>query len=747
MQKAKISDINQNPPDFELFFRISIDAMIISDFEGNIIDFNEAYEKLTGYSRAELFEKNGGWDLILPEDIPDLMAAIGKLIDKTLEMTNYQFRIRNKEGAIRTVSYDTKADFIRGQLYGIGRDITAEKEKEASLINSEARLSFFFDNVLDGMCVMIDGKYSIVNKAFLKIIGYSDPNEVIGKDYLLFVDDAYKDKVKRIVDRDSDERYTSVVRRKDGVIRNIEVTGKSIWLDNRKIRVSVVRDLDEQLQLQQKLIESESRFKAIFQNNLMGIILTTTDGAILEINQSLLDQIGKTKEELQGTNLIDIIYEDDRPSALVNLGRLLANEVELAFAERRLVNKDNKPIWSKMTCSLVLNDNGERLVLGIIENVQSIKENEQALFESEIKFKAVYKSSPMGIIISKKPGIIVDVNPIFAEMMGYEVDELIGKNLVNITHPNDVPSSLELMEKIYSKAISQYTNEKIYLRKDGSSFWAKGVVSLINEVDDEVFTVAIVENIEKKKLTERTLEQKNIELLQINQELEHFAYVASHDLQEPLRTITSFIQILDRKYATQFGEDAQQFMSFVVDGAKRMQMLIHDLLEYSRINRHNTGYEKVDLNEIFNTVSRVLKDKIESNDALVLAENLPMVYGNRIQLTQVFQNLVDNAIKFKAPKRKPEILISVLDLKDKWELIFRDNGIGISQEYFQRIFIIFQRLHTLEEYSGTGIGLAICKKIIERHGGEIWVESKAGKGTAFHLTISKQLMKKMPSLQ
>ncbi len=262
----------------------------------------------------------------------------------------------------------------------------------------------------------------------------------------------------------------------------------------------------------------------------------------------------------------------------------------------------------------------------------------------------------------------------------------------------------------------------------------------MNDMGDEVITVAIVENIEKKKKTEQALELKNRELTLINQELEHFAYVASHDLQEPLRTITSFIQILERRYTKKLDEDAQQFMGFVVEGAKRMQSLIHDLLEYSRINRLNTGYEKVDLNEIFNTINRVLKDKIESNDALVLAENLPTVYGSRLQLTQVFQNLVDNAIKFRAKKRKPEIIISVNDLGEKWELIFKDNGIGISQEYFQRIFVIFQRLHTPDEYTGTGIGLAICKKIIERHGGEIWVISKKEKGSEFHLTVAKNIM-------
>jgi light-regulated signal transduction histidine kinase (bacteriophytochrome) len=254
-----------------------------------------------------------------------------------------------------------------------------------------------------------------------------------------------------------------------------------------------------------------------------------------------------------------------------------------------------------------------------------------------------------------------------------------------------------------------------------------------------MYTVAIIENIEGRKRAEAALEQKNLELTHTNQELEHFAYVASHDLQEPLRTITSFIQILERRYHDKLDIEAQQFMGFIVDGAKRMQTLIHDLLEYSRINRYNTGFEKIDLNEIFITVNHVLKDKIETHEALIMAEHLPEVYGNRIQLTQVFQNLIDNAIKFKSDKRTPEVTISVIEHKTTWELIFKDNGIGISAEYFQRIFVIFQRLHTVEEYTGTGIGLAICRKIIERHGGEIWVESKPGKGSTFHLTLSKKL--------
>ncbi|HCK21441.1 MAG TPA: hypothetical protein DHW15_04555, partial [Bacteroidetes bacterium] len=250
----------------------------------------------------------------------------------------------------------------------------------------------------------------------------------------------------------------------------------------------------------------------------------------------------------------------------------------------------------------------------------------------------------------------------------------------------------------------------------------------------------VVENIDRRKKAEQKLEEKNKELTEINQELEHFAYVASHDLREPLRTIASFIQILNKRYGETLDEDGKQFMGFVVEGAKRMQLLIRDLLEYSRVNRFNTDYEKVDLNEVFNTVNRVLKEKIDSTDALILAENLPVIQGNKIQLTQVFQNLIDNAIKFRG-KKKPEITITVEELPSKWRIAVSDNGIGISPEYHQRIFIIFQRLHTHEEYTGTGIGLALCKKIIELHGGEVWVESKKNKGTTFTFTIKKNLIR------
>lgn len=726
--------------DFELFFRMSLDIMLIAELDGKIIDFNQAYEKISGYSREELFALNGGWDIVLQEDIVNALSQVELIRAGNQEIINYELRIRCKSGIIKTLSYDAGMDKVKKLIYCIGRDITEAKNKLKLLEQNEMRLQFFFDNVLDGMGIVVDGKFQLVNKAIVNILGFDSDKEIIGKEFINFIHPDFRDKVNEIVTSNSNQLYTSRIIRNDGTYRNVEATGQTIPFQNQELRIFVLRDLEERKNAQAKIDESEARFESVFKNSSLGIMLLDYEGNFVDANISILDRLGYSQSEIKSMNILDIIYEEDREIALEYWKLLVNGSVNKIYKEKRFVKKDKKITWVRITLNIMKISASENIVFGLVEDLDSQKKSEKALIESEEKFRAVYESSPMGILITKSPGIIYDLNPSFAEMMGYSEEELKGKNLLDITHASDYQKTKKWLEKIFNREIQTYITEKKYVRKDGTSFWAKAVVSTMNDITDEIVTVAIIENIEKKKKTEDALEQKNRELTQINQELEHFAYVASHDLQEPLRTITSFIQILDKRYIHKLDEDAQQFMGFVVEGAKRMQTLIHDLLEYSRINRFNTGYEKIDLNEIFNTINRVLKDKIESHDALVLSENLPTVYGNRLQLTQVFQNLVDNAIKFKAKKRKPEIIISVNDLSDKWELIFKDNGIGISQEYFQRIFVIFQRLHTHEEYTGTGIGLAICKKIIERHGGEIWVDSKPGKGTAFHLSIAKNLM-------
>ena len=226
------------------------------------------------------------------------------------------------------------------------------------------------------------------------------------------------------------------------------------------------------------------------------------------------------------------------------------------------------------------------------------------------------------------------------------------------------------------------------------------------------------------------------ELERSNKELEQFAYVASHDLQEPLRMVSSYTQLLARRYEGQLDEKAQTYIEYAVDGAVRMQRLINDLLAYSRITTRGEPAQAVDAHALLGEVLRNLTALTDESHALVSAAELPIVHADPTQLSQLLQNLISNAIKFRRAD-PPYVHLSAQDLGAEWRFAVQDNGIGIEAKYAERIFIIFQRLHTRQEYPGTGIGLAVCKRIVERHGGKIWFESEPGQGTTFYFTLPK----------
>jgi PAS domain S-box-containing protein len=238
-----------------------------------------------------------------------------------------------------------------------------------------------------------------------------------------------------------------------------------------------------------------------------------------------------------------------------------------------------------------------------------------------------------------------------------------------------------------------------------------------------------------KKGAEKTLFDLNEELHRSNKELEQFAYVASHDLQEPLRMVSSFTQLLQKRYKDKLDEDAQQFIRYAVDGAVRMQNLINDLLNFSRIGTRGQKFVEVDFNHVIGRTISNLTVSIKEKNALVVSDELPAVVGDENQLVQLMQNLIGNAIKFC--KTSPRIHISAVEENNHYLFSVKDNGIGIEKNYFEKIFLIFQRLVPKEEYGGTGIGLAICKRIVERHGGKIWVESELDEGSTFYFTINK----------
>jgi light-regulated signal transduction histidine kinase (bacteriophytochrome) len=242
--------------------------------------------------------------------------------------------------------------------------------------------------------------------------------------------------------------------------------------------------------------------------------------------------------------------------------------------------------------------------------------------------------------------------------------------------------------------------------------------------------------LDERRRAEYRLAQYASDLARSNAELEQFAYVASHDLQEPLRMVSSFTQLLAKRYQDKLDQDAQEFINFAVDGATRMQNLINDLLAYSRVGTRGKPFRPTDGEAVFKMAVDNLARSITKNDAVITHDPLPTVSGDEVQLTQLFQNLIGNAVKFHG-REKPRVHVSARQQDGEWVFAVRDNGIGMAPDQQERIFSIFQRLHHRSEYPGTGVGLAICKKIVERHGGRIWVESEVGRGSTFYFTVKE----------
>ncbi|KRP12868.1 MAG: hypothetical protein ABR95_01115 [Sphingobacteriales bacterium BACL12 MAG-120813-bin55] len=722
----------------DVFFSMSDDLMIILDFEGQVMRLNEAWVKVFQFSMEELLESNAnitlqsGSQLMAEQLFDELASGSSKALD-------YTQRMFDKQGNEYVFAWNLVGDNNKQLIYGIGRDMTSNVELINDLRDNQERFKFLSDNNNEAVLVTVTGQIQLYNKAFMALTGYSE-TELDGMDDQLLIAEEDRDAMMTLVNRRSEETYVSRMLRKNGDIIQVEVVPRNIKYKEQYARLVLIRNLDEIRQREASRKETENWFKALFENAAFGVVVMDTGGNILQTNSLISEKLQFSKEEFTGKNIESFIHEEDYPVVLENFQSLVSGKSLTNTGEERLLRKEGGYMWGRVICTKVELAPGNFVVMSLIEDIESEIQDRDDRIKAEKRFETIFKSSPSGIIISRNEGEIIHVNPTFANMVGERAEQLEGANIFDFTYEEDLKETKKLLQMLNKGKINEYDIEKRYVKKNGEVFWAKTWVSLMERDGDDVYRVAVVENIDRRKKAEQKLEEKNKELTEINQELEHFAYVASHDLREPLRTIASFIQILNKRYGETLDEDGKQFMGFVVEGAKRMQLLIRDLLEYSRVNRFNTDYEKVDLNEVFNTVNRVLKEKIDSTDALILAENLPVIQGNKIQLTQVFQNLIDNAIKFRG-KKKPEITITVEELPSKWRIAVSDNGIGISPEYHQRIFIIFQRLHTHEEYTGTGIGLALCKKIIELHGGEVWVESKKNKGTTFTFTIKKNLIR------
>lgn len=456
-------------------------------------------------------------------------------------------------------------------------------------------------------------------------------------------------------------------------------------------------------------------------------------------NSTVEKLTGVKREEIIGRVIWDFIPEANEE---------FVEAYKIALNDKKKVNFETYDAWVKAWLEVTVYPTNQGVSV-VIRDISSKKSSEQQIQEFNERFSLITKASHDAIwdwnILTGEHYWGEGFNMIFDEdVSGVNFDHDRWKDRI---HPDDRDRVAKLLMDILNdpERIS-FETEYRFIKTNGTEIYLVDKGTVVRDASGKpTRMVGAIQNITRRKAYEQSLKILNTELaksirdLEIsNKELEQFAFVASHDLQEPLRMITSFLTLIEKRYADTIDERGQQYIRFAVDGAKRMREIILDLLEFSRIGTVSEEKKLVNATDLVNEVLIVHKKNIRDKQAIIHLADLPEILCHPNSIIQVFQNLISNALKYHDDGHRPEISIGFMEKKDSWQFSVRDNGIGIGKEYLDKIFVIFQRLHQKEQYSGTGIGLAICKKIVEFHGGKIWAESEVGKGSTFFFTVKKQ---------
>jgi len=709
-----------------------------------LVIVNQAAADMFGYTIEEMLGKSRE-DLFATEDVAykDFLKT-----RETSKRIRVELRGRKKNGVLFHCAIHSVIN-ENNETVNFIIDITERKKMMEQLAKSEALLSEAESMAHVGSSEIdyATGKFYWSDE-FYRIHGLApqsfQPNATNSLQFL-HPDDRYKIKLFDEAPLKKLETLTfeSKIIRADGEIRNITTYWKIIYNEaSEPLKMyGIVQDITERKALEESLKKSEELFRSAFEYSVLGMVITNLQGNWIVINQQLCDMVGYERLELLQMSFKDITHPDDIAEDVAQLNKARKGEIDSFTMEKRYFHKKGNIVWVLLVVSVVKDANGNPTQLfAQIENISQRKKAETALANNRVRLQNILDSAPDIICTLSVNGHFIDVNGASSRLWGYNPAELILHPLLDYILEEDHSKTIETFKTILNgESTTNFENR--YLHKNGE------IVPMIWSMRLDKHAQLIYCNgrdATEIKKQETALENLNNELtvranalIESNKELERFAYVASHDLQEPLRMITSFLQLLQKRYVAQLDEKANEYIQFSVDGASRMKQLILDMLEYSRVNTIADNFEIINLNDLLGEVSLNLFSSIESTNAEVVLPKMPSVRGVRSQMMQLFQNLIGNAIKYRSMDRNPIVAVEAVELDHEWQFAIKDNGIGISPKFYEKIFVIFQRLHSKGSYSGTGIGLAICKKIVDKHGGRIWVESEEGLGSCFYFTISK----------
>ena len=724
--------------------------LCIAGFDGYFKKLNQAWTKTLGYSEEELLARPY-LDFVHPDDRAATATEAGKS-SQGVSVVWFHNRYGCRDGSYRWLLWRAAPDTERGLIYAVARDVTEQKQLEDQLKVA----SSWQRAILDGANFTIistrpDGIIQTMNAGALRELGYAaeeligkvtpaiihDPGEVVARARHLSeelgtpVEPGFETFIAKARLGQPDENEWTYIR-KDGsrfpivlsVTALLDASGDIVGF------LGIGSNLTDRKRAEAARRSAEKQMQAIMDNTSAVIFVKGVDGRYLLVNRQYEGLFHVTREEMAGKRDEDIFPPELAHVLQENDQKAIEAGGPLQF-EEIVLHDDGLHTYVSVKFPLFDAAGAVSALCGIAMDITDRKRSEERVRERESRLRAILDNAVEGIITVGEDGLIQSFNTAAVQMFGYEPEEVMGKNVMvlmgetyHAAHDSGVRRFLETGER---QVIGRRT-EVHGLHKDGTVFPIELAVSETLVAGGRLFT-GMVHDIAVRKQAEE-------DLLRSNESLEQFAYVASHDLKEPLRMVTSYLQLLERRYAGKLDAEAREFIGFAVDGATRMRLLIDDLLDYSRVGTRGKPLAATDSAAVLRRVCEDLKLAIEEAGASVTHdETLPRVLADESQVAQVFQNLIANSLKFRGADA-PLVHVGARREMGRWIFSVKDNGIGIHEKFFERIFVIFQRLHGHEQYEGTGIGLAVCKKIIERHEGRLWVESQPGHGATFFFTLA-----------
>jgi len=734
-------------------------AVFVMDARGQVLSWNAGAERIKGYKADQIIGHNFSC-FFPPEDI-----ARGRP-EEVLRITAASGRHEERGMRVRKDGSRFLAGLTFTALRGPAGDLQGFSEFSHDLTESqesEAKYRGLLEAAPDAMVVVDQrGEIVLLNVQAEKQFGYRR-DELVGQKVKNIIPEGFAERLIADATRSTADALAQqigmgielIARRKDGSRFPIEIMLSPLESAEGVLVTAAIRNISARTDAEKHLVQMESRYRGLLEAAPDAMVVVNQGGEIVLLNVQAEKQFGYRRDELVGQKVKNIIPQgfaerlisDATRSAADALAQQIGMGIEL-IARR----KDGSEFPIEIMLSPLESAEGI-LVTAAIRNISVRKAAEEHLVQMESRYRGLLEAAPDAMVVVNQGGEIVLVNVQAEKQFGYRRDELVGQRVKNIIPEGFAERLIADGTRSAADALAQQIGMGIELsgrRKDGSRFPIEIMLSPLESAEGILVTAAI-RNISARKKSEednaeleRRVEERTKELGVANQvleqsnlELKQFAYVASHDLQSPLRSISGFVQLLQLEYEGKLDEQAQDWIRRTVQSIEQMQTLIRDLLSYYRVDARSRPFTPIPFVDIANDAITLLDSSIHDSGAQVTWDPLPEIMGDRSQLVQLIQNLIGNGLNYRG-EQPPRIHLSAERSGGEWIFSVRDNGIGIAPEYHEQIFEIFRRLHDQKEYPGTGIGLAVCRRVVNRHGGRIWVESEPGHGSTFCFTIPER---------